>query len=82
MIPSEGLARRAKAMWPFRSKPDDGKPKRCGATSGLLMGYQCSLEKGHVLPHEAITSVTRDGSGHEVGRSTTRWPVPSEARPT
>ena len=50
------------------------REQRCKAISGVFVGYQCSLEKGHDLPHEAKHSVTRDGLGNEIGLSSTTWP--------
>ena len=50
------------------------REKRCKAMSGALSGYQCSLDKGHPLPHKAKYSVTHDSRGREVGSSIVIWP--------
>ena len=60
-------------MWPFKKREETvGGP--CKALSGRLWGYRCDLEKGHELPHKATVSVTTNGWGKVVGRTTVEWP--------
>lgn len=47
---------------------------RCPATTGLLVGYRCDLDRGHAPPHQAETSRTTDDlTGRVVGWTTIQW---------
>lgn len=77
-MPYFGWAKRWWAWWFTETEEQKAqrleREKRCPAVSGVLSGYQCSLDKGHELPHKAKYSLTRDGSGREIGSKTVTWP--------